>query len=78
MLQDKGNYYDCIQRLWNILKASKDTNFIIKGRMYKIEKQKLYKYWGYKWLLCPLTSISREKIFDFEEDLKKVLGVIEK
>lgn len=71
------SYYDCMHKCWTYIKHAKDTTLMINSQMYKIEKQKLYKYEGYRWTLCPLTSINRDKLFNFQVQLKKVLGVIE-
>jgi hypothetical protein len=74
---DNKNYYDCMHRVYNILKNAKDTTFIIKSTVYKIENSKLYLYKNYNWYLRPLTSLKKEDLFAFEEDLKNILGVNE-
>jgi len=71
------NYYDCMHRVWTILKNTKDISFIIDNTVYKINKHRLYIYISYKWYLKPLTSMNFEKLSNFEEDLKNILGVIE-
>jgi hypothetical protein len=70
------NYYDCILRIWNIIKLFDGVGFIIDGISFKIENKKLYRFDNGMWRVLPLMSINRNKIYMFEIELKNSLGVM--
>lgn len=67
------NYYDCMHRVDSLLKSAKDTTFIIKGNIYKVEGGKLYIYYSYNWYLKPLVNMGFETLKSFETEFKKVM-----